>query len=716
MALNEDIAARLIRDLHRDFPNIPQDALIGFVGTLSMESKGFNDLHEDAGPGVGYSQWTGARKTAFQKFVRDHGLSADSYEANYGYLKYELEGNGNFDRGIVRKLENASSVQQAVDITTNTFLIPGVKNMPARYNAANEVVDFVNSTPAVYAQIAQAPVPRDRIDRSTASQAIDQNFGPTSVDGTDSTAVPAYAPVPTTTTRDMQTADTGIVPNTFDAVQGVYEGIRPPGNAYRNDPVDPLLRMKVMTAAYYTDPTVQIRVTSGGQMPMDEALALGAKPHQEGNYTVYRLPETNEAVRINSSQNHDDGGAVDFYLTRNGQRIDYNDEPALYDKMLMNLSAQGVDRQGLDPRRHSTDSFVIHAGGEGKPMIWDYPGGHEVTDKNKSYYQAYQQGRDMRASGDVPQLAPTPAERPADRMPQIDTGIRVASNDDTGFDLWRSNGATSTPVVQPANTSVAEPPMQGPMPDGSTADTFVPTSTITAAPAGIDLDFSALQDTFATGGIQAPAIVPAVDVPMSDQPSHGETFTAPYEPPAPTSVLQPAVTTPAPANPAMSPTVTIAPIPADPPTRTQDAPASEQAPAQNTDEGDGSWLGWLTPAVRVGQEVVTQGADAATDFVTEAAQQLPLRDKLRIGAQMLGARLQAGLGDFQIGNLSDEARAEPIRYSEDRRRLPQGTVFGHNSDFEKSLNSIGTSGILGNIDDSNRRTYNRETKKWEPIT
>lgn len=83
-------APRVMNDLMRDFDLTPEQAA-GIVGNLAHESGNFQHAQEispigGGRGGLGWAQWTGPRRKAFEAFARKHGLSTNSYEANYRFM------------------------------------------------------------------------------------------------------------------------------------------------------------------------------------------------------------------------------------------------------------------------------------------------------------------------------------------------------------------------------------------------------------------------------------------------------------------------------------------------------------------------------------------------------------------------------------------------------------------------------------------------------
>lgn len=136
------IAGRLKGDLMRDF-KLGDVAAGGIVASLAAESGGFKTLQEinptveGSRGGWGYAQWTGPRRKAFEAFAEENGFDPKSYEANYGFLKHELQ---NTDEGkVLKTLGRARDYRMATQMFTNGFLRPGIPNMEGRYAWADRV-------------------------------------------------------------------------------------------------------------------------------------------------------------------------------------------------------------------------------------------------------------------------------------------------------------------------------------------------------------------------------------------------------------------------------------------------------------------------------------------------------------------------------------------------------------------------------------------------
>ena len=81
----------------RDDFGLTVDQAAAIVGNLGHESGGFKHFQEIAPivkgsrGGWGWAQWTGPRRDAFDEWVAARGFDPRSDEANYGFLKHELE-------------------------------------------------------------------------------------------------------------------------------------------------------------------------------------------------------------------------------------------------------------------------------------------------------------------------------------------------------------------------------------------------------------------------------------------------------------------------------------------------------------------------------------------------------------------------------------------------------------------------------------------------
>jgi hypothetical protein len=160
------IAAKLMADLQRDL-DLTKEQAAGVVGNLMHESGGFGSLQEinplvpGSKGGYGYAQWTGPRRTAFENYVANNGLDPTSYEANYGFLKNELQTNP-YENKQFMTVKSAQTAEEAARLISENYLRPGIPHMPARVAFANQALGYAPQTaptPAMKA-IQQAMLPQ----------------------------------------------------------------------------------------------------------------------------------------------------------------------------------------------------------------------------------------------------------------------------------------------------------------------------------------------------------------------------------------------------------------------------------------------------------------------------------------------------------------------------------------------------------------------------
>jgi hypothetical protein len=134
------LAPRIGADLQRDF-GITRDQAAGVLGNLGHESNGLAELQErnpvgGGRGGTGWGMWTGPRRAQFEQYVQANGLDPSSYEANYGFLKQELQGNrqlaGSTGTGTIEAVRAATSPLEAMRAFERGFEGAGVKNYASR--------------------------------------------------------------------------------------------------------------------------------------------------------------------------------------------------------------------------------------------------------------------------------------------------------------------------------------------------------------------------------------------------------------------------------------------------------------------------------------------------------------------------------------------------------------------------------------------------------
>lgn len=172
MSRTNYIAARLATDLQRDF-GLTYEQALGVVGNLAHESGGFNTLQEisplvaGSRGGYGYAQWTGPRRRNFERYARDNNLDPASYEANYGFLKHEIETDP-YERRQFMRVKQAKTAEEATRIVSENYLRPGIPHMDSRLAWAGELASVADNPALTAIDSAVAPTPMPRGDALSA--------------------------------------------------------------------------------------------------------------------------------------------------------------------------------------------------------------------------------------------------------------------------------------------------------------------------------------------------------------------------------------------------------------------------------------------------------------------------------------------------------------------------------------------------------------------
>jgi hypothetical protein len=121
-------APRIMNDLMRDL-GLTSVQAAGILGNIGHECAGFTLLQEQkpirgGRGGWGWCQWTGPRRTDFEKWASNHALDFSSDKANYGFLLEELKGS---QENSVRRLREAQTVDGATADFMNTFEKPAAQ-------------------------------------------------------------------------------------------------------------------------------------------------------------------------------------------------------------------------------------------------------------------------------------------------------------------------------------------------------------------------------------------------------------------------------------------------------------------------------------------------------------------------------------------------------------------------------------------------------------
>ena len=149
----EPTSKRLVEDLKRDFDLTTMQAS-AIVGNLATETDNFNTLQEykpvveGSRGGYGFAQWTGPRRKRYEAWTKENELDPSTYEANYGYLKYELSNTdpeiGNMGKNTIKRLKKATNLNEATATVMNGYLKPGIPHLDKRQNSAAFILGLFN--------------------------------------------------------------------------------------------------------------------------------------------------------------------------------------------------------------------------------------------------------------------------------------------------------------------------------------------------------------------------------------------------------------------------------------------------------------------------------------------------------------------------------------------------------------------------------------------
>jgi hypothetical protein len=140
------VASYFMTHLQKDFNLTPNQAA-GIVANLWYESGGMHpNMNEgghagapssNMGQGYGVAQWTGSRKREFLDFAARNHMNPSSVEANYAFLKHELQ---TTHSDAIRAVKSTSTAKEATLKFCNVFERPGVLALNARYDALAQVM------------------------------------------------------------------------------------------------------------------------------------------------------------------------------------------------------------------------------------------------------------------------------------------------------------------------------------------------------------------------------------------------------------------------------------------------------------------------------------------------------------------------------------------------------------------------------------------------
>jgi len=125
VSASTSIPSLLINDLREDF-DLKDFQAAAIVGSLAGETGDFEHVYQIGAPngGVGYAQWTGSRRTDFERFAGGRKGVA-RHDKNYGFLKKELEEEY---VELVADIRNTKNLNEATRLFTVEYLRPNRKH------------------------------------------------------------------------------------------------------------------------------------------------------------------------------------------------------------------------------------------------------------------------------------------------------------------------------------------------------------------------------------------------------------------------------------------------------------------------------------------------------------------------------------------------------------------------------------------------------------
>lgn len=167
------LAPRISADLRKDL-GLSKTDTAAILGNLGHESAGFTAFQESkprgGRGGWGWAQWTGPRRRAFEAWTAARGLDPKSYEANYGFLRHELQTS---HRGSLDALRSASGLEGKTVAFEKSFegAATDAKHYDRRIRYARAAAGMPNGQAGV-GDVADA-VAGIKADGSRAASAVD---------------------------------------------------------------------------------------------------------------------------------------------------------------------------------------------------------------------------------------------------------------------------------------------------------------------------------------------------------------------------------------------------------------------------------------------------------------------------------------------------------------------------------------------------------------
>jgi len=176
--------------LLRDFPELDVLDAAAIFGNAGHESKGLTDDQEDkpvvpgSKGGLNWMQWTGPRRRAFEAYCKRNGIDPNSDKAAYKYLFIELKGIEGTEKGAIKAVLSAGSLEEKVKAFEKAYLRAGVKHYPSRLAWANRALEAWNTSakmlepdPIDLGGIAQPDIPAPKPAPVPPAQSVEKKTG-----------------------------------------------------------------------------------------------------------------------------------------------------------------------------------------------------------------------------------------------------------------------------------------------------------------------------------------------------------------------------------------------------------------------------------------------------------------------------------------------------------------------------------------------------------
>ena len=138
-------APEVMSKLQKDF-GLTKEQAAGVVGNLGHESAGLKAGIQEGGVkkgrgGLGWAQWTGPRRVAFEKYLKETGQSATDPNANYGFLKQELQ---TTHKGALTAVKKTSTAADSMKAFEQKYEAAGVKHYESRQKYTDRALALAN--------------------------------------------------------------------------------------------------------------------------------------------------------------------------------------------------------------------------------------------------------------------------------------------------------------------------------------------------------------------------------------------------------------------------------------------------------------------------------------------------------------------------------------------------------------------------------------------